>query len=107
MEGGVAKLDDRFTPEDPVEFDPTSSFIEMHYLSQGCFMPDRYILNNAHKLTMPVWLVQGRYDMVCPPKGAYELDKKLPNSHLIWSISNHSAEHETYSVIRTILLQVA
>ena len=32
---------------------------------------------------MPVEIVQGRYDMVCPPKTAYELKQQLPHSELI------------------------
>lgn len=107
LEGGVMKLDDRFTPQDPTDYDPLPIRMEMYYMANGCFMPDRHILNNAHSLTMPVWLVQGRYDMVCPPQTAYELDKKLPNSHLIWTISGHRAERHSVDVTKTILLHFA
>ena len=31
----------------------------------------------------PIIIVQGRYDMVCPPKTAYELMKKLPSCDFI------------------------
>jgi proline iminopeptidase len=105
MEGAALSLDDRFTTGDPADFDPAGVRIEIHYLSNNCFMPDRYIFNNAHKLTMPIWLVQGRYDMVCPPITAYELHKKLPNSNLIWTTSGHKAERESWNVIKTILMQ--
>jgi proline iminopeptidase len=77
-----------------------------HYSCNDWFMPDKHILNNAHKLEMPVWMVHGRYDMDCPPVTAYELDKKLPNSHLIWVISGHHAEHEMDTAVRTVLLQL-
>lgn len=106
LEGSVMALDDRFQPDDITEFDATGIRTEVHYMANGCFMPDRHILNNAKKLTMPIWLVQGRYDMVCPPSTAYELHQKLPNSHLIWTVGNHrTGERETSSVIKTILLQ--
>lgn len=108
MEGALLALDDRFTPDSPKDpaFDPTSLKIEVHYLANGCFMPDRHILNSARKLTMPAWIVQGRYDMVCPPTTAYELHQKLPKSQLIWTIGGHrSSERETSSVTRAILLQ--
>jgi proline iminopeptidase len=78
----------------------------MHYLGNHCFMPDRQLLDNAHQLRMPVWLVQGRYDFDCPPKTAYELHQTLPNSHLMWTVSGHRAEHENWNVMRTILLQL-
>ncbi|HEU4985305.1 MAG TPA: hypothetical protein VFT58_06655, partial [Nitrososphaera sp.] len=109
LEGALLALDDRFTPDAPDDptYDPTGTKMEVHYLANGCFLPDNYILDNARKLTMPVWMIQGRYDMVCPPAMAYQLDKKLPNSHLVWVISNHLPEHESYSVLRTILLQLA
>lgn len=105
LEGGVIKLDDRFMPGPKDEFDPMGMSIEMNYLHNDCFLPDRYIIDNAPKLTMPVWLVQGRYDMVCPPVTAYQLDQKLPNSKLIWTVSGHLQEREGWAVIKTILEQ--
>ena len=106
LEAAVMSLDDRFTPGDFEEFDPSGMRIEVAYMQHGCFMPDRYILDNAHKLTMPVWLVQGRYDFVCPPRTAYELNQKLPNSRLVWTIGGHGNEHETASVQKSILLSL-
>ena len=44
---------------------------------------------------MPVWLVQGRQDMVCPPVTAYELHQKLPDGNLIWTTSGHKSERES------------
>jgi proline iminopeptidase len=106
LEAAVMTLDDRYSPPDPETFDPTYAKIFAHYFTNNCFMPDRHILNNAHKLTMPVWIAQGRYDMDCPPITAYELHQKLPNSNLIWTVANHrGSERETHSVMRTILLQ--
>lgn len=108
LEGALLSLDDRFKPAsftDPA-YDPTAVKIEVHYLANRCFLPDRHIFNNAKKLTMPIWMVQGRYDMVCPPTAAYELHQKLPKSHLIWTIGGHrQTERETQSVMRAILLQ--
>lgn len=105
VEGALLSLDDRYTPEDPENYDPTTATTEAYYLSQHCFLPDKYILGSAHKLKMPVWLIQGRYDMVCPPITAYELHKRLPNSHLIWTIAGHGNDRPNYDVSRTILTQ--
>lgn len=105
LEAGVMSLDDRFMPDSFETFDPASLKIEMQYIANNCFMPDRHILKNAHKLTMPVWIVQGRYDAVCSPSIAYELHNKLPDSNLIWTTSNHRPEHETIQVLKAILLQ--
>lgn len=106
LEGAVMRLDDRQTPTAVDEFDPAGIRIEIHYLVNGCFMPDRFILDNSSKLTMPIYLVQGRYDMVCPPVTAYELHRCLPRSELIFTTSGHAGEHETWSIKRTILLEL-
>jgi proline iminopeptidase len=107
MERALLSLDDRFTPGPYNDFDPTSSIIETHYLSNLCFMPDRSIMAQAHKLTMPIWLIQGRYDMVCPGRTAYELNQLLPNSELIWTIGGHRNEREGWNVERSLLIQLA
>ncbi len=106
MDGALMRLDDRYHQESFEDFDPTTTIIEAHYFSNGCFMPDGRIMNNAHVLTMPVYIMQSRYDMVCPPINAYGLHKQLPQSELIWTIGGHATEHESWNVIRTLLLQL-
>lgn len=106
LEASVMRLDDRNRPSDFETYDPSSIRIEVQYLTKHCFMPDRHILNNAHKIDVPVYMVQGRYDMVCPPITAYELHQKLPHSELIWATSGHHTERESWNIIRTILLQI-
>ena len=57
--------------------------IECHYFINGIFVEDSYILNNTDSIQhIPTVIVQGRYDMVCPVKSAWELHKQLPNSDL-------------------------
>ncbi len=107
LESGVIQLDDRFHADNLVDHDPSSIRIEMFYLANGCFMPDRYVLDNATKLTVPVHIVQGRYDMVCPPQTAYELHNKLPNSRLYWTLSGHKQEHEGQNIFMAIFDQLS
>ncbi|MCA9507395.1 MAG: prolyl aminopeptidase [Myxococcales bacterium] len=59
--------------------------IENHYfINNAFFKEDNWILNNAEKIKeIPGVIVQGRYDMPCPPVSAYELHKKWPKSELI------------------------
>lgn len=105
MEYSVIGLDDRRVPEKYEDFDLVNSKIEMYYMKNLCFMEDEYILNNADKLTMPVWIVQGRYDAVCPPINAYRLHKKLPNSRLIWTTAGHSGnDRANRDAIKTIIM---
>lgn len=106
MECALMKLDDRFYPKEEADFDGSEQRIEAHYFSNDCFLPGEYVLTNAVPLTMPIWLIHGRYDFVCMPENAYMLHQKLPNSQLIWTINGHHADHESWNVQRQILLQL-
>ena len=66
--------------------------LEAHYLRKNCFMPDNYILENAHKLSgIPVSIVHGRYDLICQPRDAYLLHKEINSSRLKLVTAGHSA----------------
>jgi len=58
--------------------------LENHYFINAGFLPeDGYILKNMHKIAhIDGLIVQGRYDMICPPAMAYALHKAWPNSDL-------------------------
>ena len=73
------------------------SIIELHYLTNHCFLPKDYILKNTHRIKdIPVSIVHGRYDHVVRPLSAYQLHKKLPKSKLYFTFAGHSAfEKET------------
>jgi len=107
LEAALLSLDDRFTPMPYEDFEPDGAITEVHYLANNCFIPENYILDNAHKLTMPIWLIQGRYDMVCPPITAYELSKRIPNCELVWTVAGHANDRANYDVSRSLLLQMA
>ena len=102
LESAVATLDDRFAPEPIETLDPVPTKIEIYYLANHCFIPERYVLDNAAQLTMPVHIVQGRYDMVCPPSTAYELSQSAPNARLYWTLAGHKPEHESENIFRSI-----
>lgn len=59
--------------------------IENHYFINKAFLSeDNWILNNIHKIEkIPGAIVQGRYDMTCPPISAYELHKAWPRAQFI------------------------
>lgn len=110
LEGSLVRLDDRFAPSViDKNFDPTQLRIEAHYNVNDSFFPeDRYIMNNAHKIKTPTWIVQGRYDFVCPPITAHELSQKMPNSQLIWTEAGHSSsDRGNYDVVQSLLLQAS
>ena len=56
--------------------------IECHYfINKGFFETDSWLLDNVYKIkTISTYIVQGRYDVVCPMTSAWELHKKLPNA---------------------------
>ncbi|HTB48534.1 MAG TPA: alpha/beta fold hydrolase [Verrucomicrobiae bacterium] len=107
MDLSAMQLDDRYTPKTDDTFDGTNQRIEAHYFSNNCFLPENYIHHNTSQLTVPIYLINGRYDMICPPQNAYTLHHLLPNSELIWTISSHRNEHEDWNIIRTLAKQLS
>jgi len=58
--------------------------IDCHYAANGFFLKDDQLLRNAGKLKgIPTTIINGRYDMICPPITAWRLHKKLPKSKLV------------------------
>jgi proline iminopeptidase len=72
------------------------ALFENHYLANGCFLRENQLLDQADKIAhIPAFLVNGRYDMICPPITAYRLHKKLPASKLyIIEGAGHSMAEE-------------
>ncbi|MGI9393882.1 MAG: alpha/beta hydrolase, partial [Boseongicola sp.] len=59
--------------------------LENHYFSNSGFLDrDDWILENVQSISnVPGTVVQGRYDMICPPASAYELHACWPGSRLV------------------------
>jgi proline iminopeptidase len=73
------------------------ALLENYYMANGCFLEEGQLLKNAYKLKdIPVILINGRYDVICPPINAYRLHQKLAKSKLIFADSaGHSATEAT------------
>ena len=106
MESALLKLDDVYTPGDFDTYDLTTIRTEMHYMAHNFFLANNELLQHAAKLTMPIHLLQGRYDMVCRPAAAYRLHQALPNSKLVWTINGHLRQHEAKNMQSLLLDQV-
>ena len=53
---------------------PATPFMEAHYFANDCFMKPGQLLAEASKLQgIPGIIVQGRYDLLCPPATAHAL----------------------------------
>ncbi len=59
--------------------------LENHYFQNGGFLTeDQQILNRMDRLAdIPAVIVQGRYDMICPPVSAHNLAAKWPKARLM------------------------
>lgn len=59
--------------------------VQIHYIQHLCFVDGEQMLQMAASQlsTIPTTIVQGRYDMVCPPQTAWELAQKLPHAILV------------------------
>eukprot|EP01038_Epipyxis_sp_PR26KG_P017115 gene17115-23556_t len=72
--------------------------IENHYFTNKGFFPrDGFLLEDANIERIkhiPTFIVQGRYDVVCPPISAFELHKKLPDAEFVYTLTGHSAMEE-------------
>ncbi len=66
------------------EFAIAFARIETHYFVNGGFLyRENQLFEDAFKIKeIPTIIVQGRYDVICPIKSAWELHKLLPNSKL-------------------------
>lgn len=67
--------------------------LELHYMSQKLFL-DTPLLDGCARLQgIPVTILQGAIDFVCPPATAHALHKALPDSELVMvPTSNHVAD---------------
>ncbi|MCA6108425.1 prolyl aminopeptidase [Bradyrhizobium cenepequi] len=53
---------------------PATPFLEAHYFANDCFMAPDQLMNAAGRLAeIPGILVQGRYDLLCPPATSFAL----------------------------------
>jgi|TARA_B110000971_G_scaffold103085_1_gene106054 proline iminopeptidase len=75
------------------EFELARAKVQLHYIQNQCFVDGDEILKKVNILKdKPIAIIQGRYDMVCPPKTAYELMKHLPDCDFIMvANAGHSA----------------
>ncbi|MCR9273192.1 MULTISPECIES: prolyl aminopeptidase [Mameliella] len=70
--------------EAPGEYARAFARLENHYFINAGFLDeDGWILNNIGRLAdVPGVIVQGRYDMICPPRRAWDLAQAWPGADL-------------------------
>ncbi|WP_047539819.1 prolyl aminopeptidase [Methylotenera versatilis] len=67
--------------------------VQIHYIQHQCFIDGETLLKQAATLAnIPTIIVQGRYDMVCPPQTAWALHQMMPHAQLTMvADAGHSA----------------
>ena len=76
------------------EFALAFALIENHYfINKGWFETENQLIENIDKIrSIPSVIVQGRYDVVCPMKTAWELSEAWPEAEMIIAPSSgHTA----------------
>ncbi len=84
-ENALASIDnDGAGGESPAEYARAFARLENHYFRNGGFLgDDRQILDRMDRIAhIPGIIVQGRYDMICPPAAAHRLASLWPNARL-------------------------
>lgn len=90
--------------EDSLEdFDPVPYKIYGYFLKNNFFLPDNYVMDNLDKITCPVYILHGRYDMVCPYQTAYNLSAKLNNSKLYTYLGGHIRDYDANQMMRILV----
>lgn len=84
-ENALAALDSEGSPgESPADYARAFARLENHYFLNGGFLAeDGQILARAGRLMqIPGVIVQGRYDMICPPVSAWRLAERWPRGEM-------------------------
>jgi len=68
----------------PAEYARAFARLENHYfVNAGFLSQDGQILNRVDRIShIPAAIVQGRYDMICPPRAAFALNEKMPRAEI-------------------------
>ena len=73
-ENALAGLQSPAISHAPADYARAFARLENHYFMNGCFLDEGQLLRDRHRIEhLPAIIVQGRYDMVCPPGAAWEL----------------------------------
>ena len=73
------------------------SILENHYFYNDAWLKPNQILDNSDKLKdIPITLIHGRYDVICPVNSSFELKKRLPHVRLIViKDAGHAVTHKS------------
>jgi proline iminopeptidase len=62
---------------------PATPFMEAHYFQNDCFLRSDQLMTEADRLAdIPGIIVQGRYDLLCPPATSHALAARWPRAEI-------------------------
>lgn len=97
---------DAFLEHTPDDEHQRVALIDLYYVSNQYFLEEGQLLRNAGKLAeIPVFLINGRYDVICPPLAAFRLHELLPKSKLV--IVEEAGHSESEEGITAALVRAA
>jgi proline iminopeptidase len=81
-ENALATIEPRSGQDAPVDYARAFARLENHYFQHGCFLdgPDALIAGLPRMAGVRGHIVQGQYDMICPPATAWRLHRAWPGS---------------------------
>ena len=86
----------------------THSLFEAHYFAHGCFIDTPLVERAARLEDVPVAIVQGQLDLVCPPASAVALHRAVPESRLhVVPGAGHSPNAEVVDALVRAVDEVA
>jgi proline iminopeptidase len=89
---------------------PSTALMEAHYFAHDCFMSPGQLLANADRLAgIPGVIVQGRYDLLCPPITATRLCAVWPDAQLrLVETAGHSlGQPEIFAAVADAITDIA
>lgn len=77
--------------------------LENHYFRHNAWIKPGSLIAATRKFQFPIYIVQGRYDLVCPAASAISVARAAPISKIVMTIAGHSTfEPETAKALRAV-----
>lgn len=71
------------------------ALFENYYMANGCFFEEGQLWRDIDRIReLPAWIVNGRFDVICPPVTAWRLHRALPRSRLVLTFASGHAMDE-------------
>lgn len=104
-EAAISSLEPRPDRSTPKQVE-SLAIIENHYFSHDAWLRPHELIKAAARIpkSVPVMIVQGRYDLVCPAASAVAVAKAIPHARLHLTLAGHAgADPENAKALKKAL----